>query len=74
MYEIWMDCQCHPYDGITNSDVYYMVTAEEPELCLPETCEPFYLDLMKRCFNVDPQERPSGAQIAKSIYRYLESQ
>ncbi|GMH40847.1 hypothetical protein BSKO_08751 [Bryopsis sp. KO-2023] len=66
LWEIWTLGE-DPYQGLSTADVLYGLMSGNLRPEIPSNCEPFWAELMMRCWSQDPVDRPSFAQITKDL-------
>ncbi|RXG68442.1 Insulin receptor [Armadillidium vulgare] len=70
LWEISTNCQV-PYKDLTHEGVTFAVVNERVTLSPPETTIPPFLKIMTRCWQFDPESRPSFIAIVKFLLQFL---
>ncbi|KAJ4454131.1 hypothetical protein PAPYR_11250 [Paratrimastix pyriformis] len=62
-----------PWDGVPPLRVMMTVAREDGRLPIPSAseCPPIFSDLMRQCFEADPEKRPSMQQAGGSIHFFF---
>lgn len=66
LWEIWTLGE-DPYQGLSTADVLYGLMSRSLRPEIPTGCEPFWGDLLMRCWHHDPSERPTFEEITKEL-------
>jgi len=56
-----------PYEGLSHLDVAIAVTQQGSRLTLPDHCSFEQKQLLNRCWSEDPSQRPSAAEMLKTL-------
>ncbi|XP_064647541.1 mitogen-activated protein kinase kinase kinase 20-like [Lineus longissimus] len=63
-----------PFKGIEGFQVAWLVVEKAERLPIPRSCPPCFGQLMKKCWNFDPRERPSFKQILTALDNMCEDE
>ncbi|CAB3992113.1 hepatocyte growth factor receptor-like, partial [Paramuricea clavata] len=66
----WQNRSQTPYPGISNLDVFTYLLAGE-RMAIPTRCPWTITELMKQCWENQPDNRPSFAMMVKMLHDYV---